>query len=84
MPGALTHIMITWSLSPITSQVPGVTSYSVAGTPHGEVRDIGYGCTRPPCFWEEVWFTWHPLKRSKVGITFFMYNLWYLFDTILW
>ena len=44
MPGALTHARITWSLSPMVPQVPGVTpgppcAYGVVGTPHGEVRD---------------------------------------------
>jgi hypothetical protein len=45
MPRALTHIRINWSLSPMASQVPGVIrvppcAHGVAGTPHGEVRDI--------------------------------------------
>jgi hypothetical protein len=41
MPGALTHTRITWFLSPMAPQVPGVTPGSplrpcVGGTPYGE------------------------------------------------
>ena len=43
-PGALTHTRITWALSPMAAQVPGVTpgppcAHGVAGTPQEEVRD---------------------------------------------
>jgi hypothetical protein len=43
-PGALTHIRITWSLSPMAPQTQvslrgPPCAHGVAGTPHGEVRD---------------------------------------------
>ena len=45
MAEALTHIMITWALSPMALQVPFVIwdlvcAHDVADTPHGEVHDI--------------------------------------------
>ena len=44
MPRALTHTKITWTLSSMAPQVPGVTlgspyDYGISGTPHREVCD---------------------------------------------
>jgi hypothetical protein len=52
MPGALTHIRNTWSLSPMVhkSQVSlrgPPCAHSVAGTPHREVCDNGGLAVRP-------------------------------------
>ena len=49
MPTALTHTRITWSLSPMAAQVPGVTLgppcvHGVGGTPYGEVRNMHPRC----------------------------------------
>ena len=74
-PGAPTHTRITWALSPMVPQVPGVTAgppcaHGVLGTPHGEV------CNNILALDEGVYSTLKD-KKTKVMDTiclFFVYK----------
>jgi hypothetical protein len=80
MGGAFTYNKITWVFSPMTSQVSGATLgiifyiFCIAGTPHGEVRDIfcyGYRlCLK----------TIHLMKKWSLGfqIMFFLNGMKYI------